>query len=141
MFLSVQRPPSGRDHRRGMALASPNICHVCPCWYRHRLTLPWLGSQSYGHNRSPHCSMWRAAMQRTWVRLLRTQPHSCHRCCSMWPCGWHGMLLCTQPSPVVHCGLTALYAMLYVGADPAGHPHTQALGEWPLQHYQTFIPQ
>ena len=25
------------------------------------------------------------------------------------------MLLCTQPPPVAHCGLTALYAMLYVG--------------------------
>ena len=49
------------------------------------------------------------------LRLLRTQPHSCRRCCSVWPCGWHGMLLCTQPPPVAHCGLTALYAMLYVG--------------------------
>ena len=49
------------------------------------------------------------------LRLLRTQSHSCRRCCSVWPCGWHGMLLCTQPPPVAHCGLTALYAMLYVG--------------------------
>ena len=97
-----------------------SLPHVCPCWYRR-------------------CSMWRAAMQRTWVRLLRTQPHSCRRCCRVWPCGWHGMLLCTQPPPVAHCGLTALYAMLYVGADHAGPLHTQALGEWPLRHYQTLF--
>ena len=77
-------------------------------------------------------------MQRTWVRLLHTQPHSCHRCCSVWPCGWHGMLLCThaQPPLVAHCGLTALY-VICIGADNAGPPHMQALGEWPLRHYQT----
>ena len=51
-------------------------------------------------------------MQRTWVlRLLRTQPHSCHRRRSVWPCGWHGMLQCTQPPSVAHCSLTALYVI------------------------------
>ena len=66
-----------------------------------------------------------------YVRLLRTQPHSC-RSVAVWPCG-----------RILHQWLTVatLHSMLYVGADSAGPPHTQALGEWPLRHYQTFIPQ
>ena len=108
VFVCPKCPPSGRDRRRGMALAPPNLCHVCPCWYhRRRLTLP----QSYGHIALGGVLPCRGPG----LRLLRTQPHSCRRCCSVWPCGWHGMLLCTQPPPVAHCGLTALYAMLYVG--------------------------
>ena len=93
-----------------------------------------------------------------YVCLLRTQPHSCRRGRTVWPCGcilhWHGYVrllrpqphscrsvaVWTHPPPVAHCGHTALY-VIYVGADSAGPPHTQALGEWPLRHCQTFISQ
>ena len=51
---------------------------------------------------------------------------------AVWPCGH-----------ILHQWLTVatLHSMLYVGADSAGPPHMQALGEWPLRHYQTIIPQ
>ena len=49
---------------------------------------------------------------------------------AVWPCG-----------RILHQWLSVatLHSMLYAGADSAGPPHMQALGEWPLRHYQTFI--
>ena len=90
-----------------------------------------------------------------YVCLLRTQPHSCHRGRTVWPCGriLHRTYASYVPNltavavwpcgRILHQWLTVatLHSMLYVGADSAGPPHTQALGEWPLRHYQTFIPQ
>ena len=53
---------------------------------------------------------------------------------------WHAAVYATSTSGSLWPHCTLCY-VIYVGADHAGPPHTQALGEWPLRHYQTFIPQ
>ena len=54
-------------------------------------------------------------------------------CYGVWPRGGSAVYLTSTSS------LLRPHAQLYV-VDPAGPPLKQALGEWPLQHYQTFIP-
>ena len=103
---------------------------VVPRWhigYRRRLTL--------GHNpmgiiqdRIALCDVL-PCRGPGYVSLLRTQPHSCCRGRSVWPCGrilhrpgyvhllrtqphsCRSVAVWTHPPPVAHCGHTALYVI------------------------------
>ena len=111
-------PPSGRDRRRGMALAPPNLSLVCPCWYRRCCP------QSYGHIALCGVLPYRGPG----LRLLRTQPHSCRRCCSVWM-AWHAAVYATSTSGSLwpHCTLCYVICRAshasFGGVAPAALPN------------------